>query len=289
MSLIVHFRHFDPLTGKLPESYDWMFTEIAYRARKLLTNRSSDEINAAAKFLTAIHRQPGYVNPHWEELKQEGIPTVINGQVVELIAASNEVETIYKNVSNVSIADCEGFINAEWHELFAIVSLSYLENICAAVHAQQTWEPYWESKWLPGHKSPNPFPQLTDSDIKLKANDWLVLAHQAISFADALKNQEAYISQSRSAEKSRAAKKKYKETSEPLKQAVLKLYQEKYTHRSNRHAAFGILHELEKTGQVDFNRQTKVVMFNGKNALLTDDPEHRFEVWIGNYKKTIQA
>jgi hypothetical protein len=284
MCLIVQFRHFDPLSGKLPERYDWMFAEIAYRARKMLSSRSLEEINAGSKFLTELGRQPGYVNPHIEEFKQEGIPTILNEVEVNLIAASNEVEAVYKNVGNVSLDKCDGLPNAQWHELFAILSLSYLENVCACVHAQQTWEPYWESKWLPGHKSPNPFPRLTDDDINKKVNDWLVLAHQAIGFADALNNQEELVRKLRSTQNRQAITTRHAKGSGPLKAAVLELHK-KYQSRSNREAARRIFEELRLEQRLEYDEVTGTLTFDDKVRLRNDDPVKRFEIWIGQSKK----
>ena len=171
MSLVVNFKHFEPLTGKLPERYDYIFAELADRARRLVAGRGSDEIKAAARILSEIHRAPGYRDPLSEELKQAPIATMLYGEEVEVIPASNEVEALYKNVGNVPLADYPDFPNGQWHELFAVLALSYMDQICGAVHAQESWQPVVKNKWLEKDEFPNPFQKLTDSEIdRMAAN-----------------------------------------------------------------------------------------------------------------------
>lgn len=284
MALPVYFKHFDPLTGKLPDRFDWMFAEIAFRARRMLSSRSTEEIMAAASILTQIHRAPGYKDPLWEELEQGPIPTMMYGEEVQLIASSNEVEALYKNICNVSLSNYSSLREWQWHEMFAVLALSYMDQICALVDAQENWVPDIESKWLPGKVQPNPFPKLTDSFIENKVSDWLILSQQAISFADALQNQEEIVRNLRSAESRQAARIRHEGGSGSLKEAVIGIYQEKYQTRSNRDAARRIFDDLRMQQRLIYDETGKVI-FEGHKSLQTDDPEKRFEIWIGQFKR----
>lgn len=284
MTIIINFKYFDPLAGKLPERYDWMFAELAERARRLIAGRSAEEIEAAARVLNEIHRAPGYRDPLTDEIKQAPIASVMHGQPVQLVPASNEVEALYKNVGNVSLAPYADFPNGQWHELFAVLALSYMAQICGAVHAKGTWQETIKDKWL-GNVHPNPLSQPTDAEIDTKANDCLALAQQAISLAEAIKNQAGMVRSLRSEESSLAARKRHESGSGPLKAAVIALYQEKHRARSNRDAARRIFQELQQEQRLQYDAESGKVLFDGKFSLQNDDPEKRFEIWIGQANK----
>lgn len=285
MGLTVYFKHFDPLTGKLPERYDYLFVEVAVRARKLLSKRNIDEIHAAAKILSEIHRAPGYIDPLTDELKQPTVSTILFGKETELVNASNEVEALHKNIANVSLAEYSNFPNAEWHELFAILTLSYMEKICGAVYSKENWQSILESKWLPGIKQENPFPKPTDERIDQLANDSLLLAKQAITYAETVHNQEETLRRLRTQESSNAAKARHHNQSGPLKAMVLDYYQQHYQSRSNRDAARRVFETLKHNGILSYDEVSGKLVFQGKVCLQTDDPEKRFEIWIGKHSR----
>lgn len=284
MTLTVNFKHFDPLADKLPESYDWMFADLAARARRLIAGRSHEEIEAVARILNEIHRAPGYRDPLWEEIKQDPVPSVMHGQPVQLVPASNEVEALYKNVGNVSLAPYTDFPNGQWHEVFAVLALSYTGQVCGAVHAKENWQETIKDKWL-GHVHPNPFYRPTDAEIEAKANDCLALAQQAIGLAEAIKNQSGLVRDLWSKESSQAARKRHESSSGPLKAAVITLHREKHQARSNRDAARRIFEELQQDQRLQYDAESGKVLFDGKFSLQNDDPERRFEIWIGKAKK----
>ena len=285
MNLTVYFKHFDPLAGKLPERYDYLFVEIAARARKLLSNRNVDEIHAAAKILTMIHRAPGFVDPLADELKQPTVSTILFGKETELVVASNEVEALHKNIANVSLAEYSDFPNAAWYELFAVLTLSYMEKICGAVYTKENWQPMLESKWLPGIKQENPFPKPTEERIDQLANDSLLLAKQAITYAEMLHSQGEVLRSLRAQESSNAAKKRHHDQSGPLKAAVIECYQQYYQSRSNRDAARRVFADMKQKGLITYDEASGKLMHEGKVCLQTDEPEKRFEIWIGQFKK----
>lgn len=285
MSLTVYFKHFDPLEGKLPDRYDYLFAELINRARKLISNRSYDEIHAAAKILSEIHLAEGYKNPLSEELKQPTVSTMLDGKETELVVASNEVEALHKNIGHLSLMQYTDFPAAEWHELFAVLALSYMEKIFSAVHSKDNWQAMIESKWLPGIKQPNPFPKPTDEMIDLFANENLFLTQQAITFAETLHGQQQMLKDLRAQESSDAAKKRHQNLSGTLKAIVIDTYHQNYQSRSNREAARRIFSDLIKNGVISYDEISCKVLHNSKVSLQTDDPEKRFEIWIGQFKR----
>ena len=264
MRLRHQFEHFEPLTGALPDTYAAMFFELVHRARTLLKDRTSEQAKQGAFVLNRIYQGPGFVDPLYQALEQAPIRTKMFGQEIEVIPSSNDVEALYQNMGNIVLTQDQELPDAQWYELFAVLTLSYAEKLCSELHNQATWPP--------NHFLPEP----TDSQINEYAHEYLGLARQAITYAETLKHKRG--------QKQHAAAKLH-EPSNKLKAAVLVLYQEKYISRSNRDAARRILADLIRLEKVKHDEEAHQLYFEGTIALRGDDPEHQFEIWIGQANK----
>lgn len=274
MKLTYRFDLFDPLMGELPERYVFMFIDVVLRARVMLQGRTTEEIKQGAFVINKIARDPAYVDPLWKSLKEPPIKTMLLGKEEEILPSYNDVEALYQNIGNISLVDFPILPNVQWHEVFAILALSYVEMVFYELHSQEAWPP---DHWLP---------RITDAQIDIHAQEYLGLAKQAITFADVLINQTATVRKLASEQTSQAARKRHQSGSGPLKAAVLDIYQEKYTARSNRDAAHRIFEDLTLQGRLAYDGHTTKVNFDNSPALQTDDPEHRFEIWIGRANKS---
>lgn len=272
MRLTHCFEHFDPLTGELPDPYAVMFCEVVHRARSLLIGRTSEQLTQAALVINRIYHDPKFVDPIYQAFREEPIKTRMFGQEIDAILSFTDVEALYQNIGNVLLAEYQEFPTAQWYELFAVLALSYAEKVCSELHNQATWPS--------NHFLPKP----TDSQINDFAQEYLGLARQAITYAETLKHQANTVKRLSSDQNRHAAATRHKPTGK-LKAAVLALHQEKYTNRSNRDAASRILKELITLRKVTHDEETHQLFFENKLVLQTDDPEHRFEIWLGDANK----
>lgn len=272
MKLIHCFEHFDPLTGELPDPYAVMFCEVVHRARSLLIGRTSEQLTQAALVINRIYHDPKFVDPMYQAFREEPIKTRMFGQEIDAILSFTDVEALYQNIGNTLLTEYHEFPDAHWYELFAVLALSYAEKVCSELHNQATWPS--------NHFLPKP----TDSQINDFAQEYLGLAKQAIAYAETLKHQ-ANTEKRLSSEQTRHAATIRHTPSKKLKAAVLALHQEKYTNRSNRDSASRILKDLITLRKVTHDEETHQLYFENQLVLQTDDPEHRFEIWIGDANK----
>src|SRR5687768_5303104 len=182
-----------------------MFFELVHRARMLLKTRTSEQIKQGALVLNRIHRDPKFVDPMYQALREEPIKTRMFGQEIEVIPSFNDVEALYQNIGNIIPAEYLELPNAQWYELFAVLTLSYAEKVCSELRNQATWPP--------NHFLPKP----SDSQIMNTAEEYLGLARQAITYAETLKHQTE--------QKQRASAKRH-QPSNKLKAVVLALHQD---------------------------------------------------------------
>lgn len=272
MRLTHRFEHFDPLTGELRDPYAVMFFEVVHRARSLLKGRTSEQIKQGALVINRIRRDPKFVNPMYQAFREEPIRTRMFEQEIDAIPSFTDVEALYQNIGNILLAEYQEFPNAQWYELFGVLALSYAEKVCSELHAQASWPP--------NHFLPKP----TDSQINDFVQEYLGLARQAITYAETLKRQANTVKRLSSKQSRHAAATRHKPTGK-LKSAVLALHKEKYTNRSNRDAASRILKDLITLRKVIHDGETHQLYFENQLVLQTDDPEHRFEIWIGEANK----
>lgn len=269
------FKHFDPRNGNLPEPYAVLFVELNYRARKILDPFSSDEINLGIQAINKFTRDEAFIDPLFEDLKNEPIKTPMYGQVFDVIPTTNDIEAIFNNMGNISLTKFIDAPNFEWPQLFASIALYHSELILSYLNSQAAW------------KSGTIFPRPTDEALNNHINEFLTDAKQAITFAELLLKQKIIQKQMQSAQASKAAKNRFAKTSDPLKNLVITIYSEKYQSRSNRDAAARIFKDLLETRLLLFDANKKQSILNGKLALSNDDPEHQFAKWIGEHKKSL--
>ena len=267
------FKYFSPKLGVLPDPYAVMFVEQIHRARKILVSFSDEAIKAATIAINKVVRDESFVNHRWEDLKNEPIPTLINGEIMDIVPSTNDIETIYKNIGNVRITDHIQLPGFSWPQVFAAITLYYPELIMELLETQANW------------KSEHIKRQISDEQIISFANEFIQDAKQAITIAELLLNQDSMQKQFQSQQTRLAAKIKHEKTSIPLKNLVIAEYVENYQNRSNRDAASKVLKSLIDKNLIQNYEKKNQIIFNGVIALQTDDPEKRFEIWIGQYKQ----
>ena len=119
------FRYFSPKLGTLPDPYAVMFVEQIHRARKILEVFSDDEIKQATLGINQVIKDKLFVDPLWEDFRTEPIPTLINGEVMEIIPSTNDIEAIYKNIGNVMLTHHIKLVGFSWPQVFAAITLYY--------------------------------------------------------------------------------------------------------------------------------------------------------------------
>lgn len=271
------FKRFDPKIGNLPEPYAVMFVELTYRARNILAPYSSKEITAATQAINTIIRDKAFIDPFYEDIKKESIKTKMFGQDYEIVPSTNDIEAIYQNIGRVDLINHISLPGFNWPHVFAAITLFSSELVTDLLHAKASWKP-----------SDILFPAPSDEQITAYVNEFLGDARQAITFAEMLLNQEKNQKRMLSEQNRKAANVRHERASNPLKDAVIEQYNAKYHTRSNRDAAPKIMADLAQDGRLVFDSISHKLFFNNVLALQTDDPEHRFAIWIGKHKKMEQ-
>ena len=267
------FKHFDPLAGQLPDPHAILFVELIHKARKILHGFSSAEIAEAGLAIRHIPQDPRFIDPLIEELKGEAIKTSFNGTELEVIPTTNEVDAVFQNIGNIDLSKYISLDKFGWAQVFAIWALSYGEKIASDDATLQSWP------------ENSPFPKPTSERVSQIIQEYFQEASHAMTLAEVLIKQESLQKTLLSARNRNAAKQRTSKTSAPLKERVLSLYAEKHQNRSNRDAASKIYNELLSLGEISFNHSTNQLAFNNQFALQTDDPQKRFEIWVGQYKR----
>ncbi len=267
------FKFFDPKIGELPDPYAVTFVELTYRARKILADYSVEQISQAALAINKIVRDKAFIDPLIEDLKKESIKTIMFGQEYEIVPSTNDTEAIYENIGRVELSKYIDFPEFEWPHVFATLTLHSSELIAELLNSKATWVPA------------TIFPAPTDEQIVSYANEFYADARQAITFAEMLINQEKNQKRMLSEQNRKAANARHEKGSNQLKDAVILKYKEKYSKRSNRDAAAKVFSDLAEDGRLTFDATSHKLVFDGLLALQTDEPEHRFAIWIGKYKK----
>ena len=267
-----HFKYFDPKNGTLPEPYAVIFAELNYRARKILEPFTSDEINLSIQSINKFTRDKAFVNYLWEDLKNEPIKIPILGKICDVIPSTSNIEAIFKNMENIHLKNFVDNPNFDWPHLFASIALFHSELISNFLHTQAMW------------KVGDIFPRPTNERLNNFVSEFITDTKQAITFAELLIREK----QIQSIQASKAAKQRFAKTSDPLRDLVIQAYiDKKYQDRTNRDAASKIFKELQDSRIIVFDSIKNQTLFNNNIALTTDDPTHRFEKWIGEYKKNL--
>lgn len=270
---VYQFKYFDPLNDRLPDPFEIEYIELIYRARKLLTNFSSEQLKTAIEELNQFVRHPGFESPQRNLDLSITIPVTDRGQDLEIIPVDNTVQAFYSNIKNVPLTDFESLGRLSWSQIFAMMTIFYAELIAASVHTIENWTDH------PVFQKP------TTETLFKKAKANLPEAYQALAYAEVLNDQE-YLSQVLNTEKARKASiQKYADKYSPLRNKIESIYLEFYQKQSSRSAANKIFEQLVEEKLVSFDHTTNRLSFEGKVVLQTDDPTKQFEKWIGKRKK----
>lgn len=268
------FKYFDPLMGRLPDPFEMDYVELIHRARKLLSNFSSDQIKLAIEELNSFVRHPNFKSPLFDVDFSVTIPVTDRGQDLQIIPADNTVQALYSNINNVSLASFKLLSQFSWSQIFAMITIYYAEIIAGFVYRIENWEEH---------------PLFTKPTIETalrRARENLPEAHQALAYAEVLSDQK-YLFEVLKTEKARnALRKKYSERYSPLRTKIESLYLDSYQRHSVRAAAHKIYDVLVAQELVVFDERTNKLTYEGKDALQNDDPIKQFEKWIGILKRS---
>ncbi len=269
------FKYFDPLNDRLPDPFEIEYIELIYRARKLLTDFTSEQLKVAIEELNEFVRHPGFKSPHRNLDLSFTISVTDRGQDLEIIPADNTVQAFYSNINNVPLTNFKLLSHFSWSQIFAMMTIFYAEIIATSVHTIENWEE-------------NPlFKKPTFEMLLERAKRNLPEAYQALTYAEVL-NDQKYLFEVLKTEKARKAiLQKYSEKYSPLRKKIESLYLEFYQKNSARSAANKIFEMLIQEELVFFDETTNRLSYEGKVVLQTDDPTKQFEKWIGKIKKKI--
>ena len=250
------FLYLEPKDGVLPGQLAVQFFEVLHRARKLVEDRTTEEIRAGAKILRMIPNHPEFRDPDYEAFTEvTSALTLPNGEVINAIPAYDEVTKLTRNIGNVRLASSVGFKKAHWFEIFAILSLTFADRAA-----------FIDSVRKEGAR------EISDSEADEEIRELTEKAKRALDVAERLKSETL--------KRSEGGKKVHSKL-DPLKDAVLQLAATKYLKKTNRDAAKRIVQELLNSHRLAYDEKTNHLDFDGKRVATTDDPEARFAKWIG--------
>lgn len=237
---------FDLLTGELPAELRPYFGDQVRRARKILKDRTEEEVEYALDSLEWMLKsgmQTLFANAIIEE---EEFP---EGRFINNAKALKYLDQEY------DISDQADFPDATWAEYFAILTLSYIPELMIL------------EKYSPPIKPESPIGRAVFEYIQRHGGDmrtqWALETMEAICYAEQLQHITGSASNYGSIGGNKRAA-KYND----IKQKVIDLYLAKYTARSNRDAA-RIIYKIMKE-EIDA-------------VLNNDDPVKRIEIWIGKH------
>lgn len=266
------FKCFDPQQGCLSPRLGLVFFDPLYQARQLLQDRSADEIRLAADLLEQIRRNPSFKHPESSLMTTPAMPVSLEtGEIVEAWPAPNHVDALLHNVGCEKLKDLPRLRGLTWHELFAVQALLFIDEACVE-------ETYLVSEDRPEWLRP------TEAQCQDQAQEYAAWAKQAVSIAIRLRD-EYTVQRTRT----QRGGLKRQAASKSIKDAVITLYAQSYTSRSNRDAASRIVAAFEKEGRLRRDGPGNQIYFDGVRALNTDEPERRFEMWIGEYRRNRSA
>lgn len=268
------FKYFDPLTGRLPDPFEIEYVELIHRARKLLTNFSSNQLKLAIEELNYFIRHQDFKHPHFDWHSTETIRVIDQGQNLDIIPTDNTIQAIYSNIKNVSLSNFELLSQFSWSQIFAMMTIYYAELIATSVHTIENWV------------ENSIFKKPTFEIVLKRAKEKLPEAYQALAYAEVLSDQE-YLFEVLKTEKARQAiLKRYSDKYSPLRKKVESIYLETYQSQSARSAASKIFEKLISEELILFDEATNRLSYESKVVLQTDDPTKQFEKWIGKFKQS---
>jgi len=259
------FELFDPKQGPLPAKLSLLFFDVLHRSRTLLSRRTTDDIRAGAEVLSAIPSHPNYRHLDYDILDTKPSAVVYpDGETARAWPAPDDVTRLTHNVERIKLADYPQFKKGQWYELFAILALSFIESAIREDRRRHENTPAWMGT-------------ISDESIDRYVAELASQASQAVAAADALYTQTKL--KSIGGQKRHAA-------DDPLKSVVTKLAAAKYSQRSAREAAKRVFAELEASGRVTYDLNSKKLNFDGIHVATNDDPAERFAKWIGKHRSS---
>lgn len=125
-----YFSHFDPLNGEPPEYICSKAKIQLYQARKILKNRTNEEIYSGAEIISWLSSHDDISEHNWSELMYEA-NALDNDEEYESetdIYSCPYANDLLLSMKILDISDYEEFNNATWPELFAILALGMIAN-----------------------------------------------------------------------------------------------------------------------------------------------------------------
>lgn len=268
------FNNFDPLDIPLPQHHRDDFWDVVFNARHLLKDRSREELIQGMEVLQDITHRRDLANPRAELIKSWApvdypLP---DGTVCEAMPAPDDVDMLLLNRERINLAEYGQFPGAQWHELFALLALSYVvqAHITEAHHQD------------PSRKG-TPF-EVNEAFMERLHRECLEVGRRAIHVGQGMKVKTEEIQRKQSSKGRNAVTAKHEQQTGALKRRVAELYWEHYSNESNRQAAKMIFEWLTVVGELKADRKGETYSFQGKQVMSNDDPEHQLERWIAKIK-----
>ena len=230
------------------------FGFIIMSCQEQLAGRPIKELQYAAEFLNWVMRQAD------DQYRQFSIKKLKDGQEVVFETDPRKLLSLFEDFD---LEDQKGFPNATPEDYFAVLALA---KCYEAIETHERLTPY-------GKGETTHVVQGYPEDLQYS------LYHNAISARDSLlseaKDLVAFIdgirfAQLRAKNAGKRGAKAKNSSFATLNAKLMAIYDEKYQHLTNRHAATRLYDEF--IDEVD-------------EVLRTDDPAHRISIWIGIHKK----
>ncbi len=260
------FEHYDPLTGEMPKYHSNYFDWVARRAKKILHNRSSEEIENAYDMLAWLDGEHGYYALESEETRGKPLAEFPEHYRENFAEFSDGRDAIQFYIGDSDLSDFEDFPNATWAEYLSVIALGKIAEAHQCVIQSEEY------------RAKKPATTLEEQQDALRmCSLYLVEAVDAIALAE--QYQDTPDTSKRSHKKHGTDF--FKETGRkgginknkpfvPIRKKVLTIYDSEYAKKSisNANAAHRIWGRLTDEEQKIFKSQ---------------DPIKRLEKWIGRH------
>lgn len=169
--MILGFEHFHPLTGEWPNTFPEYGKDIAYRARKILVNRSIKDLEKIADAINWITVHELVKEKVFADLLRDG-ELIDDG--IEPEYHGNSISSMYSiryYQETYALPDI-GVNNLKWHEIYATLALGLLDKAVDDEKFYSTWEDHndWLHEWR----------------IMSHSATWLIEAMEAITLAEGM-------------------------------------------------------------------------------------------------------
>ena len=171
--MILCFEHFDPINGEYPNTFPEIGSDIVYRAREIVKNRTKLEIEEAVKLINWLIEHSPAIEQKWDQLLLDAIRL---DEKIDNSDEPNEIENTKEYTSTDNLQDyidlkpkrnlhsqtymlsqCKNVVqlidhpslpNLTWSDLFAVLSLTLINQAIDDEKYYGSWHKDDDNDWL---------------------------------------------------------------------------------------------------------------------------------------------